>query len=529
MFEQFEFIRGVLNQSKSTLAAYIDISDINAFETEFQKRTQDAKPIVMVYGVYNAGKSTLLNALLGQELAEMGDIPKTAVVSSYQVGDVEILDTPGIDAPIEHEEISREQLEKSDAMIFVLSSDGVLEEQQTYIEISKILKAGKPLVIVINNKSNHKEGDEDYLILTDRFRNNLYTYFSNDNQLLDKLDKTETFLVNAKMALKGKIENKQKLIEFSKISQLEKAVSRLFEKTTSAQIAHTLAFQLSELLERGIQSVNSQAGELEMKKLADWLNKVNQAQNDLETRVKVKAENEKPSLRINIRELMRTGNNEQIESAVASWSENLSGYFQHQLERTIKQLDIEAQQVVDIFFQSSKYAPCFASNDMQNVETSGISNLLGGLIKEVGKHRLSDNVLKDGIVYSLKQGKVFVPNLFKGIGPKTMEKMAGRVVPCIGPAIDIIIATRSYYKAKKQEDLEIIMERQRLENINVHSDQFINDIYDNFYEAITDTLDDTFKPIISPIETALETLSIQHGGVESDIRALERWKNRLTL
>lgn len=76
---------------------------------------------IMVYGVYNAGKSTLINALLGQELAAVADVPETARVQGYRWGDFEVLDTPGIDAPLEHEAITREQLVQSDVVIFVVN------------------------------------------------------------------------------------------------------------------------------------------------------------------------------------------------------------------------------------------------------------------------------------------------------------------------------------------------------------------------------------------------------------------------
>lgn len=527
MFETFNSVRNVFEYSKITLAAYVEQSEIDAFESELRDRTQNGKPIVMVYGVYNAGKSTLLNALLGQELAEVGDIPKTAEVSPYQIGDVEILDTPGIDAPIEHEEVTREQLAKSDAVIFVLSSDGVVDEQQTYNEIGKILNAGKPLIVVINNKSNHKESDESYLVLKDHFRNNLYQHFRDDEFILTKLDKTEEFLVNAKIALKGKLENKEKLVEFSHITQLESAVTRLFEQTNSAQIAHTLTFQLGELLSQGIQSAESNAGNIELKKLSDWIGKAYQAQAALENRIRSRSENLKPSLKTSLRAAVHTGHNDQIEECVAQWNTELVTYFQCQMERTIRHLDLEAEQLVSVLSQSPSYSQYFVQHTANKEEASGITSLLSGFAAQLSKTHVTDDAMKEGIVLALKKGKDFAPALFKGIGPKTMEKMASKFVPFIGPAIDVIMAAYSYYKARQQEQLEVAMERHRLESMNTQVDKFINELYDSFYEAITDTLEDTFKPIILPLETALEELSLQQGGVESDIRALRRYKENL--
>lgn len=64
---------------------------------------QEQKPKVLVYGIYNAGKSTLVNVLCGKEVAEVGDRPTTAKTQPYDAGKYILMDTPGIDAPIEHE------------------------------------------------------------------------------------------------------------------------------------------------------------------------------------------------------------------------------------------------------------------------------------------------------------------------------------------------------------------------------------------------------------------------------------------
>lgn len=48
------------------------------------------KPKVMVYGIYNSGKSTLINALMKQEVAEMADRPLTDHISEFDRGEYEV-------------------------------------------------------------------------------------------------------------------------------------------------------------------------------------------------------------------------------------------------------------------------------------------------------------------------------------------------------------------------------------------------------------------------------------------------------
>lgn len=57
-------------------------------------RAETDRPRIMVYGVYNAGKSTLLNALLGSEQAAMADRPETAEIRGYDWRGYTLLDTP---------------------------------------------------------------------------------------------------------------------------------------------------------------------------------------------------------------------------------------------------------------------------------------------------------------------------------------------------------------------------------------------------------------------------------------------------
>ena len=97
----------------------------------FDKKKANPELSIMVYGVYNAGKSTFINALLGQESAPVGDVPLTHKVDSYPYKNYTIQDTPGIDAPKEHEQVTDGQLEKVDAVLFVVNPSGVAEEKDT--------------------------------------------------------------------------------------------------------------------------------------------------------------------------------------------------------------------------------------------------------------------------------------------------------------------------------------------------------------------------------------------------------------
>ena len=110
------------------------------------------KPKVMVYGIYNSGKSTLINSLCRSEVAEMADRPMTDRISEYDRGDYYLIDSPGVDAPIEHEHVTEEYLSKCHVILFVISSKGVFEDRTNYQKLAKLIEKDIPFIIVLNER-----------------------------------------------------------------------------------------------------------------------------------------------------------------------------------------------------------------------------------------------------------------------------------------------------------------------------------------------------------------------------------------
>ena len=125
-------------------------------QSEIEEALSAWRPSLMFYGLYNAGKSTLVNALLsedGEKVAATADRPCTTGVETYEQGDYIIYDTPGLDAPQDHDDISKRQLEKSHVIVFVVSTEGSFDERATVRELARIWESGQPLIVVLNDKS----------------------------------------------------------------------------------------------------------------------------------------------------------------------------------------------------------------------------------------------------------------------------------------------------------------------------------------------------------------------------------------
>ncbi len=139
--------------------------------------------LLVVVGEFNAGKSALLNALLGGPYLEEGVTPTTAEVTVIRYanepatrprgdGSVErtvpapllrelsIVDTPGTNAIIrQHERLTREFVPRSDLVLFITSVDRPFSESERAF-MEHIREWGKKVVIVLNKTDLLRDAGE---------------------------------------------------------------------------------------------------------------------------------------------------------------------------------------------------------------------------------------------------------------------------------------------------------------------------------------------------------------------------------
>jgi small GTP-binding protein len=129
--------------------------------------------LLVVVGEFNAGKSALLNELLGTRLLAEGVTPTTAAVTLVRHGesesdewrgpallerrlpapilrDLAVVDTPGTNAIVrEHETLTREFVPRADLVLFVTSADRPFTESEREL-LAAIGEWGKKVVVVVN-------------------------------------------------------------------------------------------------------------------------------------------------------------------------------------------------------------------------------------------------------------------------------------------------------------------------------------------------------------------------------------------
>ena len=108
-----------------------------------------------VFGRVSTGKSSLLNALIGEERFSVSPIHGETRFSAMEAwdekeaGGVYLIDTPGLDEAggEDREALAREVAGRSDLVIFVLDSDITETERDA---LRSILSQGRPVLVVLN-------------------------------------------------------------------------------------------------------------------------------------------------------------------------------------------------------------------------------------------------------------------------------------------------------------------------------------------------------------------------------------------
>ncbi len=128
---------------------------------------------LVIIGEFNSGKSSFVNALVGEKLMEEGVTPTTSMINLLRYGstrseharpdgviertypadflrDIAIVDTPGTNAIIrQHEALTERFVPRSDLVLFVTSSDRPFTESERAL-LEKITAWGKKIVVILN-------------------------------------------------------------------------------------------------------------------------------------------------------------------------------------------------------------------------------------------------------------------------------------------------------------------------------------------------------------------------------------------
>jgi len=158
------------------VATVLERNDVAADERsalDDSLRQLDALFLLVIVGEFNAGKSALINALLGRELLAEGVTPTTAKIHLVSWGEREdretidavserltapvpilrqlsLVDTPGTNAlDRSHEALTSHYVPRADLVLFVTSADRPFSESER-VFLERIREWGKKVVVAVN-------------------------------------------------------------------------------------------------------------------------------------------------------------------------------------------------------------------------------------------------------------------------------------------------------------------------------------------------------------------------------------------
>ncbi len=540
MKSEIQSLSDIFYSSIPLLSKYVGNEPVQCLKERLVQKTVDATPTVMVFGIYNAGKSTFLNALIGETRAKMSDRPETSIVTSYEWNGFHLLDTPGIDAPSDHERVSREQLEKSDVILFVLGTDGGFEEEYVYREIVNIAQSSRLMMLIINNKNGYNEGESSYREVYDKILANL-NKAGKENNLPNLVEDVQPHLVNAKSALKGKQEGKSNLVKKSRIAEVSQSIEKLLMKSGTHQVVLVLRADVIKLIDSSLQKIDALQFNVPNRRLSDSqeairLEKCRIAKSVINGIGVVTNEFSRKFLTA-VRARDELLMNSAFESACKAVENILEREITDANQRLIS-LGVSLNGVVNIssFSNASTDLPALGDIGTSNSDldaTSAALKSVKGVVSHVGQKGIEE-ATKNATKLALEVTKEWLPSLMKGTGAKTIEKIAsgmgssmGKVVPFIGPAIDVAIGIFGYYNEdKKQKEQEEALRREAQSLIS-----HVNQTTDRLNGELSDMAQKIIEPMFEPLEKLLtEKLNVlqkdQRSSLE-DRQALELIKLNL--
>ena len=209
--------------------------------------------LMVVVGEFNAGKSALVNALLGEKVLPEGATPTTSRVTLVKWGEkaaeqvvdenfgvyayplpllkeLNIVDTPGTNAVIRyHERLTDEFVPRSDLILFITSADHPLTESERQF-LERIVAWGKKVVFALN-KADIIENEAALKEVQSFVLKHATTVLG---------DPPEFFPVSARLAQRAlsapDAEQRQRLRRASGLDALEQYINSVLDDTTQLQL-----------------------------------------------------------------------------------------------------------------------------------------------------------------------------------------------------------------------------------------------------------------------------------------------------
>ncbi|NVZ08241.1 dynamin family protein [Allochromatium humboldtianum] len=473
----------------------------------------DRRSRLLVFGAYNAGKSTLVNALLGREEAPVGDIPTTLRTAEYDWGRRILLDTPGVNAPVEHESVAAETLRTAQRILFVVR-EGNQDCADVYDRLFELLGERRPVILLINHQYAKIEEAE---ALRARLLDVLLTQAARREVPDAHIAALPVLLLNARLALRGRLESSA---VFVRESGLEDVGTRLEQWLEACEREHPPVAQIQadikrELLQPLLASLKANGAPQEaltrsaedlaqLEQRLRWLTE--RTQNRLATMIyplqpQIGAALDQSQGQVDVLQA-------RLAELAAGVAEDMAGW----LEAELVPLYAEANRLVDRL-RTTRVTADPASHAEYD--------LTKDILESVGKLTLTGvrAIRKEHLLELLKAGRAAKIPWLKGRWETTLEKWAGKAMPWIQAGVAVLEIGLAQYGQHQHNT-----ERQRAA---LQRQQWIEEIASALIAAIQDAamqaLAEVETQIVLPLRQQHEAQVQAADGHQQTILQVKTW------
>lgn len=440
---------------------------------------------VMLFGAYNAGKSTFINTLIGQEIAKVDDVPTTDQVNEYFWNGITLCDTPGINAPVKHQEITDEYLKKIHAVVFIMRETDV-DAINLYERMFEMLSVGKNIFIIFNHQFKNNDEEKRKLIVS-RIQENLLKFSSNYQVTNENIATINIFPIRLRSACKGVIEGKVNILNNSGFNDFKENFQNWLDFNSSHQeYIKSLELYVSEHILSAIENLV----------LVDGVE-----DSEYETLLEEKRYLEQERINLNL-DFKRKING----LVLASKSQVMTVLDQSPTQ------DIAESEINQVFLSLQAEMIDMLTNELDYINSNALQKWqkkLDGFPKNNAQsHSLVKDLMKksteflskeDNLKQILLQGRKLKIRGLKGRWEKTLGKWAGKGAI----AIQVLIAGYELYDAyddqvkMNQNAKEVEVARYQLiqmildsfnQNLSNYAETIVSDIYIKKIEMIRDAL-----------------------------------------
>jgi small GTP-binding protein len=198
---------------------------------------------VAVFGKFNHGKSTLLNAIIGENHFAVADKRETTEVSEYKYNNIIWVDTPGLDADVhgEDDKRAREGAFKIADFLFLVHSVNAGELDHYEMQLYRDL---------IEQDTNYNK--KMFLVLTQIDQLEKEDFQRVHKRIKEQFPQLNSFSVSATRYIRGTQENKSIFIEKSGMNELLKLINafnrniKSIRENEKTRLTNKVLFDLSE-------------------------------------------------------------------------------------------------------------------------------------------------------------------------------------------------------------------------------------------------------------------------------------------